>query len=84
PKIRAALLQVVGADGRLDTQTMRWAAATINCIICLRGWLSLTEDWDMDTTEASEVTAWAAHLIISGIRGGSGSQDRKPSSDASN
>jgi AcrR family transcriptional regulator len=70
PEIREALLNVAAAhDGKkLDPQTMRWAAAVINCIFCLRGWLSLTEDWDMDADEASEVTRWAAHLILSGIR----------------
>jgi AcrR family transcriptional regulator len=70
PRIREALLQVVAAHdhGTLDPQTMRWAAAVINCVFCIRGWLSLTEDWEMDEREASDVTAWASHLILSGIR----------------
>ena len=70
PRIREALQQVVLAHnhGNLDPQTMRWAAAAINCLFCIRGWLSLTEDWEMDEHEASDMTAWAAHLILSGIR----------------
>jgi AcrR family transcriptional regulator len=70
PRIREALLQVVAAHnhGELDPQTMRWAAAVINCVFCIRGWLSLTEDWEMDEREAGDVTAWASHLILAGIR----------------
>jgi AcrR family transcriptional regulator len=70
PQMREALLKVVAAQdgGKLDPQTMRWAAAVINCLFCIRGWLSLTEDWEMDEREASDVIAWASHLILSGIR----------------
>jgi AcrR family transcriptional regulator len=70
PQIREAMLKVVEAADhhQLDPQTMRWAAAVINCVWCLRGWLSLTEDWEMDAQEASDVTTWAARVILDGLR----------------
>jgi AcrR family transcriptional regulator len=70
PRIREALQNVVNSQDhhKLDPQTMRWAAAVINCVFCLRGWLSLSEDWEMDSEEASAVTLWATELILAGIR----------------
>jgi AcrR family transcriptional regulator len=70
--IRTALRKVVQAEDhhKLGNENETLVAAAINCIFCLRGWLSMREDWNLNAQQIDQATRWALRLMLKAVEEG--------------